>query len=295
MKAGLPSLNALRAFEATARLGSQTRAAEELSVTHGAISRQIRSLEAELGLRLFYKRGRGLQLSEAGLHLQDVAGQAFDQLRGACELLTRKACQAPFVLGCSGSLLARWLIPRLDRLQRDLPELPLQLSASDGTLNPYGADRQATLCFAEPPWPENMQVFELAPECIGPVLSPMYPGAAALVAGAPSMLLEKPLLHTYSRPQAWPIWAAHYGLQPDQLPLGQAFEHLYFLLEAALAGLGVAIAPQLLVVDDLRAGRLLAPWGFMETPGRLGLWVPSRGSDSRAEALADWLRQELES
>jgi DNA-binding transcriptional LysR family regulator len=75
--------------------------------------------------------------------------------------------------------------------------------------------------------------------------------------------------------------------------MGQGFEHLYFLLEAALAGLGVAIAPEQLVADDLKSGRLLAPWGFVETDARLALWVPSRRPDRRAERLADWLRRAL--
>jgi DNA-binding transcriptional LysR family regulator len=77
------------------------------------------------------------------------------------------------------------------------------------------------------------------------------------------------------------------------LPFGQAFEHLYYLLEAAVAGLGVAIAPQQLVADDLRAGRLAAPWGFSPTHAALALWVPRRAADGRAEQLAQWLRQEL--
>src|SRR5690606_37458205 len=83
------------------------------------------------------------------------------------------------------------------------------------------------------------------------------------------------------------------GLEPDALQFGQSFEHLYFLLEAALAGLGVAIAPQQLVADDLAAGRLLAPWGFVETSARLALWVPARRVDRRAERLAEWLRVEV--
>ncbi|MBU0837577.1 MAG: LysR family transcriptional regulator, partial [Gammaproteobacteria bacterium] len=111
----------------------------------------------------------------------------------------------------------------------------------------------------------------------------------------PAALLDEALLHTASRPQAWPSWARRQQLDPTQLRLGQSFEHLYFLLEAALAGLGVAIAPQQLVADDLKSGRLLAPWGFVETSARLALWVPARRLDRRAERLAAWLRDELRS
>src|SRR5690606_28372137 len=151
----------------------------------------------------------------------------------------------------------------------------------------------ATLCFAEPPWPADMQVVELAVERIGPVLSPHHAAYSRLVGAPPAALLGEPLLHTTSRPQAWPQWARAQQLDPQQLQLGQGFEHLYYLLEAAAAGLGVAIAPQTLVMDDLRAGRLVAPWGFVETPGHLALWM--RRAEPRSEHVAQWLRQELDS
>lgn len=293
MSQSLPPLNALRAFEAAARLQSVSQAAAELSVTHGAVSRQIRLLEDHLGVALFNKEGRGLKLTDAGMRLRDAAGDAFERLRGACAEVRQQTANAPFVLGCPGSLLARWFIPRLDRLNRDLPDLHLQLAASEGELDPRRAGLDATLWFAEPPWPADMQVFELAAERIGPVLSPYHPRCAELRGAAPAALLEETLLHTASRPQAWPNWARQQGLDPARLRLGQSFEHLYFLLEAALAGLGVAIAPQQLVADDLQSGRLLAPWGFVETDARLALWVPARRADRRAERLADWLRQQL--
>jgi len=293
MSASLPPLNALRAFEAVARLGSLKQAAVELHVTHSAISRQLKSLEDALGIALLEKEGRGVKLTDAGTRLRDVAGEAFERLRSTCAELQRQTAEAPFVLGCPGSLLARWFIPRLDRLNRELPDLRLQLSASEGELDPRRAGLDATLWFAEPPWPADMQVFDLTPERIGPVLSPHHPRCSLLRAAAPEALLGEPLLHTASRPQAWPNWARSKGLTPSELRLGQSFEHLYFLLEAALAGLGVAIAPQQLVADDLAAGRLLAPWGFVETSARLALWVPARRVDRRAERLAEWLRVEL--
>ena len=108
-----------------------------------------------------------------------------------------------------------------------------------------------------------------------------------------SALLEQALLHTTSRPQAWPSWAQHNHLDPHALKFGQGFEHLYYLLEAAVAGLGVAIAPQPLVAEDLKAGRLVAPWGFSQTPAQLALWLPKRAADGRARQLAQWLKNEL--
>lgn len=293
MSRELPPLNALRAFEAAARLQSVSQAAAELHVTHGAVSRQIRVLEEQLGLSLFDKDGRGVKLTDAGVRLRDAASDAFERLRTTCGELRQRQDDAPFVLGCPGSLLARWFIPRLDRLNRELPELRLQLSSSEGELDPRRPGVDATLCFATPPWPSDMQVHELDAECIGPVLSPRYARFAELAGQPVAALLGEPLLHTASRPQAWPQWAQAQGLDPRLLRHGQGFEHLYYLLEAAAAGLGVAIAPQQLVADDLEAGRLIAPWGFVETPARLALWVPGRARNERAERLARWLGAEL--
>lgn len=294
MRDELPPLNALRAFEATARLNSVSQAAEALNVTHGAVSRQIKVLEGHLGVALFVKDGRGIKLTDAGRRLRDVSSEAFDRLRNVCAQLGRDERDAPFVLGCSGSLLARWFIPRLGRLRADLPELRLHLSAGEGDLDPRRPGLDALLVYAEPPWPADMQVHVLLEERIGPVLSPHFTGFARLHEAPPHALLEQPLLHTTSRPQAWPNWAERQGLASEELQWGQAFEHLYYLLEAAVAGLGVAIAPEPLVADDIRAGRLAAPWGFIPTRAALALWVPRRAADGRAEQLAQWLRCELQ-
>lgn len=293
MSRDLPSLNALRAFEATARLGSLSQAARQLSVTHGAISRQLKALEAELGITLFSKDGRNLKLTDAGVRLRDASTEAFDSLRQVCAELVVDETSAPFVLGCSGSLLARWFIPRLGRLNADLPDLRLHLSAGEGDLDPQSPGIDALLVFAEPPWPADVLVHTLLPEYVGPVVSPHYPGSASLAGAPPRALMSETLLQTVSRPQAWPNWASAQGLESDELVFSQSFEHLYYLLEAAVAGLGVAIAPRALVADDLQAGRLVAPWGFSQTPASLALWVPRRRAGRRAERLAVWLQLEL--
>ncbi|BAV78400.1 HTH-type transcriptional regulator TrpI [Pseudomonas chlororaphis subsp. aurantiaca] len=293
MSHDLPPLNALRAFEATARLNSVSQAAEQLHVTHGAVSRQLKVLEEHLGVSLFVKEGRGLKLTDAGVRLRDASSDAFERLRTVCAELSQSTADAPFVLGCSGSLLARWFIPRLGRLNADLPDLRLHLSAGEGDLDPRRPGLDALLVFAEPPWPADMQVFELVSERIGPVLSPRYSRYEQLREAPASALLNETLLQTTSRPQAWPSWARQNGIDAGVLKFGQGFEHLYYLLEAAVAGLGVAIAPQPLVAEDLRAGRLVAPWGFCETPGQLALWLPKRAADGRARQLAQWLSNEL--
>ncbi len=289
---GLPSLNALRAFDAAAREVSISRAADSLHVTHGAVSRQIRQLEAQLGVQLFARVGRGIELTPQGQQLYVTTREVFSQLQRSCDQLRHQASHAPFVLACSGSFLARWFIPRLDRLRQECPQLELHLTASEDqqALRP-GID--AALRFAEPPWPQGVQVLELAAERIGPVLSPeladLPPPPAA------EALLGLPLLHTLSRPQAWPAWFRAQGLDSSQLRRDQSFEHLNYMLEAALVGLGVAIAPAYLVEEDLRTGRLIAPWGFIETRARLSLWLPAQSASGKAQQLADWLRRELHS
>ncbi|CAM0998380.1 LysR family transcriptional regulator [Rhodanobacter sp. Root179] len=289
----LPPLNALRAFEAVARLHSVGRAAAELHVTHGAVSRQLRLLDEALGRPLFSRQGRGLVLTAAGEQLHAGAGLAFEQLRDSWAALREHNAQAPFVLGCASSLLARWLIPRLDRLAHDLPGLRLHLSAQESSPTAELGRLDALLLLSAPPWPAGWQVDTLAPERIGPVVSPRYGGWPRLQGQPPGCLLDEPVLHTTSRPQAWPDWLRGMDLPPSRPPGGAGFPHLYHLLEAAIAGLGVAIAPAPLVADDLATGRLLAPWGFQPTTGHWILATPQRSGDRRAVALARWLRQEL--
>ena len=288
----LPPLNAIRAFEAAARLGSLSRAADALHVTHGAISRQVRLLEDALGTPLFVRAGRGLRLTPAGERMRDAAGDAFARLQGAAASIRRAGAGHARVLGCPGSLLARWMIPRLPRLGAALPDLKLHLSPHEGAFPAALEGFDAALLIGHAPWPSSWKVRTLAPERIGPVLSPRHAESARLAGLSPAALLREPLLHTSSRPQAWPAWAAAHAAAPPQA-LGAGFEHLYFLLEAAVAGLGVAIAPQELVADDLVAGRLLAPWGFIGTDAQWVLARPRDSADAGIDALADWLAREL--
>ncbi len=290
----LPSLNALHAFEAAARLQSVTLAARELHVTHGAVSRQIKALEGDLGKALFIRQGRGLGLTPAGEQLRDATGSAFQQLEDTCTDLRRQNTPSALVLGCPGSVLARWVIPRLPRLALELPGLNLHLVVQEGEFDARLGGMDAALFLGEPALNDHWQVHELANEYIGAVVSPRYAGYESLHDQPPSALRGEALLHTTSRPQAWPAWASANGLETDALTFGAGFEHLYYLLEAAVAGLGVAIAPQPLVSEDIAAGRLVAPWGFVEAPGRWVLCCRRSDADARIVQLAEWLRRELE-
>ncbi|MNN21247.1 Glycine cleavage system transcriptional activator [compost metagenome] len=289
----LPSLNALRAFEAAARLRSVSRAAAELHVTHGAVSRQLRALEEELGLALFERDGRGIRPTAAGNRLLEATSGAFSQLRDCIASLRRPQRGDAFVLGCPGSLLARWMIPRLQDLQRDLPGLTLHLAAQDGDFAPHLEGLDAALLLGQAPWPTGWNVHTLATERIGPVFSPSIPGAHVLAHQPIEALLPHELLHTRSRPQAWPTWAALNGIDSERLRYGTGFEHLYYQLEAAVAGLGIAIAPEPLVADDLVNGRLIAPWGFVDTEGCWALCTAGNNDDPRVPKLAEWLQRQL--
>ncbi|WP_266168972.1 LysR family transcriptional regulator [Dyella subtropica] len=293
MQRDLPPLNALRAFEATARLESVSQAAQELHVTHGAVSRQIRVLEDDLGSALFRRQGRGLVLTPAGQRLRDASAAAFAQLRDACEQLRGHAAQTPFVLGCPVSLLTRWMIPRLERLMAELPELNLHLRPQEIPFDEALTGLDAALLAAAPPWPAGWHVFPLARERIGPVLSPRFAQTHGLLHSDPSAVLGQRLLHTASRPHAWQSWMESQHLPMEKLHFSQSYPHLYHLIEAAVAGLGVAIAPAQMVADDLASGRLLAPWGFQDTAAQWVLAVPSRAPTSRLMPLATWLEAEF--
>lgn len=298
----LPSLNALRAFDAVASEQSVSRAAEVLHVTHGAVSRQIRQLEAQLGIALFERAGRGLVLTVAGHQLAVATRQHFSGLARTCRELSRTDGKAPLVLSCPGSFLARWFIPRMAELQRALPDLELHLTASDDSsvLKP-GVD--AVLRFQAPPLEcgDDEQLHILGPERIGPVMRPgqwpVLEGASTLPPEQLAELLDRlPLLHTGSRPDAWADWARHQGLTVTSLAAAQSFEHLSYLLEATLVGLGVGIAPDYLVEEDLRSGRLVAPWGFVTTEARLTLVIPGDRGAPRHPAtteLVAWLSRQL--
>jgi DNA-binding transcriptional LysR family regulator len=293
MSRPLPPLNALRAFEAAARLGSVSRAATELHVTHGAISRHIRTLEDALGRSLFVREGRGLALTADGMRLRDLAGDAFSTLQAGWAAMQRDRRPAAFVLGCPGSLLARWVIPRLERLAHDLPELTLHLSAQESGFDDALTGLDAALLVGEAPWPPGWEVHALAPERIGPVVSPRHAGFARLEQAPAEALAGEAVLHTVSRPQAWPRWFQTQGVDAASLRLGAGFDHLTYLLEAAVAGLGVAIAPQELVQADLDSGRLVAPWRFVDTGGEWALCARRGNADPRIPALAAWLRASL--
>jgi LysR family glycine cleavage system transcriptional activator len=254
----LPPLNALKAFEAAARLGSFTRAAEELNVTHGAVSRQVGLLEDWLGVRLFLRTSRNAVPTQAGTELLAEAGPALDRLAAVSRRMQNRA-RARGLLHISAlpTFAMRWLIPRLPAFQRDHPGLELRIVTASTPAEQFCMDVDAVISgpSRQPGWVGN----GFLREARLPVLSPDL--MRKLPLRTPEDLEWHTLLHAATLREAWPRWMAAANF-PDLKPArDQVFEHFYFAIQAALEGLGVVMGPLALISDELRAGRLLAPIG----------------------------------
>lgn len=287
----VPSLIALRCFEAAARLENFSRAAEELHLTPGAVSRAVRLLEDELGIALFDRRSRRVYLNDAGCKLAKAVGQGMDLMRQAISELRVSARQGRrWVLSCEPTLLMRWLIPRWSTFQARHPDINVHLVAGGG---PFSFANGIDLAIRRDdfPWPNSYHVEPLFAEKVGPVCRADM--AAAWFTKKKTGTVIKataPRLHTRSRLSAWHEWASAVGESPPDTT-GQTFEHFYFSLQASVAGLGVAIGPWHLVRDDLETGVLTAPLDFVEDGSRYCLFSPEPlRPDSPQADLLEWLR-----
>ncbi|PZW69756.1 DNA-binding transcriptional LysR family regulator [Pseudomonas sp. URMO17WK12:I1] len=290
-RARLPSLMALRCFEAAARLENFSQAAQELHLTHGAVSRAVRLLEDDLGMPLFERRRQRVFLNGAGRTLARAVGQGLDLMHEAVQALRDSVQQPrPAVLSCEPTLLMRWLIPRWSDFQALHSGLEPHLVAGGGTFS-FEAGVDLAIRRDDFAWPASYHVEVLFAERIGLVCRPdkvseWFTGSADALA----LSQAAPLLQTRTRPSAFQDWAQASG---RPLPAGPArtFEHFYFSLQAAVAGLGVAIGPWHLVRDDIEAGLLAAPLGFVEDGSRYCLLAPRPIAAESLEArLVQWLR-----
>ncbi|MCW3479808.1 LysR substrate-binding domain-containing protein [Neisseriaceae bacterium JH1-16] len=283
----LPPLNSLRVFEAAARHASFVKAAAELYVTHGAISRQIAQLEEQLGVALFERRNRAVFLTREGLQLQEACAPALARLSEAIERLRRPDFDAPLVVSCEPTIAMRWLIPRLGRFQQRHPEVQVHLFTAGGAVDFASSRVDLALRRNDFPHGDAVHLAPLGQEWVGPVCSAEL---AARLAGESTPLTR---LHTQSRPQAW----AHWQEQASQaLPAGgdQRYEHFYLCLQAAGAGQGLAIGSLYMVADELADGRLVAPYGFIADGSAYVLLSPVPiDTDPRREAFRDWLVDEM--
>lgn len=283
----LPPLNALRVFEAAARQESFVRAASELHVTHGAVSRQIRQLESQLGVSLFERRNRAVFLTSQGTELFTVCAHVMARLAETIDRLRAPAPDAPLVLSCEPTVAMRWLIARLPAFNARFPAQQLHLLTAGGPVD-FARDRvDVALRRNDFPWNPGWHVARVAPELMGPVC---HPGVAAdfLAGSRPATML-----HTRTRPTAWQHWLASHGHAP---PLGPSeyFEHFYLCLQAAAAGLGAAVGSAYMVEDDVHGGRLAAPCGFTPDGSEYVLLSPTPFTgDTRRMLLLDWLRHEM--
>lgn len=264
----IPSLNALRAFEAMARNRRATLAAEELHVTHSAVSRQVKALEAALGVRLFTGPKHRLELTPAGRELLPALTAAFDQIATAVRNVRGGAEDLHVAVNASVSV--KWLIPRLARFEAMHPEIRLHLSelAAHATAQ-RGAQAVVRITPATRLAEPNVTGF--IDNALGPVMSP---GLARRMGP-----LEAPRLAAQTHPEGWPLWAALAGVE---LPPAaeRPFAHVHFALDAALAGLGAAIVSWPLAAEDVLAGRLVAPLGFRKSESAFAI-LTAPGADSR--------------
>lgn len=283
-----PSLNALRAFESTARLGSMSAAAAELFVTHGAVSRHIRSLEDQLGVILLDRGGPATEPTPEGTRLAEGLSTAFRLIQASLEQLK----PGPLTLSCSASIMMYWLLPRIGSFHEAYPDVEIQFNMNYDRID-FVRDKVSLAIrnsSIEPP--KDARVRDLMVEWIGPVCSPQYMKSARLE--ATRALGRARLLATKTRLEAWQDWSTASGYAGADLEVSERYEHFYLLIQAALCGLGVAAVPQMLVVDDLRSGKLVAPFGFVPSQRKLLLWIaPHLDGRSEVEALAKWLADQM--
>jgi LysR family glycine cleavage system transcriptional activator len=284
----LPPLNAIKAFEAAARLGSFTRAAEELNVTHGAVSRQIRLLEDWLSVRLFLRTSRNAVPTQAGTELLAEAGPILDRLAAVSRRMQNRA-RARGLLHVSAlpTFAMRWLIPRLPDFQRDHPGLELRIVTASTPAEQFGMDVDAVISgpSRQPGWVGN----RFLGEARLPVLSPDLLRACPL--RTPADLEQHTLLHAATLRDAWPRWLAAANIPSLKPAREQVFEHFYFAIQATLEGLGVLIGPVALIGGELGAGRLVAPIAEPVLKARgYFIYAPEVSSDAPAvAALRKWL------
>ena len=262
-----------------------TLAADELNVTHSAVSRQIQLIEDVLGVPLFEGPKNRLRLTEAGTSLLSGLTSAFDQIDMAVRSVADTEDGALDV-SCPGTFTMRWLIPRLYKFQAEYPDIDVRLTASSKPVDFARDGFDVAIRVGTPPWPQGADVIPLFPEQTGPVL------ASALAESSAGDFSGLPILHTRTRLRAWGDWLARSGTAVDAGTRVE-YEHFYFMLEAASAGLGVCVAPWPYVTDDIRFGRLRAPRGFIDS-GHDYVALRRARRNRKSVLFCEWLQKEAE-
>ena len=282
----LPSLNALKAFDPAARHLSFTLAAQELNVTQGAISRQVRQLEDELKVILFHRLHKKIKLTDQGIILISPLTHAFNIIADAVEKLRKQ--QQDFSLKVHPTFAIRWLIPMLHHFQTLHPDIQIRLSTSSQNVDFKHENFDAGITHLGKEI-SGMIREKILTEQLIPVCSPKL-----LKNGPP---IKKPedlkyhmLLHNNPNLKEWQAWTVQAGISDLPIERGQVFEVDDAALQAATAGIGVALGDLFLVKDELDAGRLVAPLGF--TPMKTGNYYFSKPSTDRGaknvRAFREW-------
>ncbi|HWH89720.1 MAG TPA: transcriptional regulator GcvA [Pseudomonas sp.] len=290
MSIRLPSLNGLRAFEAAARHMSFTLAALELNVTQTAISHQIRRLEAELGVALFLRLKDGLALSEQGRAYLPGVRSAFQALRHSTQQLLELRGNSVLTISTLVSFASKWLLPRLPDFQQTFPKIDVRISATTDLVDFRQGSIDAAIRYGRGDWNGLRADFLMADE-IFPVCSPTMAGAL----DAPAALASHTLVQVSGvTADDWHAWLGAAD-QPAELATGPrlTFDLAMMAVQAAIDGQGVCIGRSTYVNDDLRAGRLVAPFA-LRLQDSLGFYLvtPHETADSKKlNALRKWLLQ----
>jgi LysR family transcriptional regulator, glycine cleavage system transcriptional activator len=292
MARSLPSLNALRVFEAAGRLGSFKDAAAELHVTHGAVSQQVRLLEAWLGAPLFERHNRRVVLTPAAESYLAEIGPLFEQLSQATARYgTSVNVTRTLSVNAVATFTLRWLVPRLARFRAAHPDVEIRIDTSNEPVE--GLKEAYDLIIRGGPdtfYGYAMRPF-LAEERL-PVCSPAL--LERLPLRAPHDLRDHTLLHTSSLPRLWSEWLAKASVPTLTPATTLIFDHFYLTLQAALDGIGVAMGPTAMVAGDLASGRLVAPFPGLRLPSRsYCTYVPDdRRDDELVTRFRSWLEEE---
>jgi LysR family glycine cleavage system transcriptional activator len=261
MSKRLPSLNALRVFVAVARSGGVSRAAEELNLTHSAVSHQIRSLQSELGITLFEKSGRGLMLTEQARAYVQRIESAFKEIEEATLDVTTHN-RHRLRISTIPSFAARWLLPRLGDFIATCPDVDVEVQSSHRAADVKGGEVDIGIRFDTGPHP-GLYSERLMRDWLFPVCSPEFAKKYALCDA--SGIDGVPLMHSEREP--WSSWFPAAGIVADEPEHGILFNDSALMLQAAAAGQGLCLARQSIVYDELQSGRLVRPFStYVESP-----------------------------
>jgi len=296
MSPPLPPLNALRAFEAIARHLSFAKAADELHVTPAALSHQIRAFEEQLGLPLFHRRTRAIELTDAGRLIYPGLHAGFESVRGAMAQLDRSRDGNVLVISATPGLVAKWLMPRLWRFLHAHPDIDARVSASLKIADFAAEGVDVAIRLSKENHPE-LYAERLFNDSVLPVCSPRLVEQGLR---SPADLPRFPLIHydiptSMHAPPLWADWFAVAGLQGDATR-GLKVNVADHALDAAVAGAGVSLSFKLIASDDVHSGRLVTPFG-PELPLASGYnFVCPKGHEKRpnVRAFRDWLFAEME-